>query len=113
MNRGEIWWADLAEPRGSEPGSRRPVLVVQDDLLTRSRLRTIMVVPLTSNVLRARAAGNVLLRERESGLSRESVALVCQVMTIDKDFLSERAGRVPKRSMELVDDGLRLALGLG
>ena len=54
MNRGEIWWADLAEPRGSEPGSRRPVLIVQDDLLNRSRLKTLMVVPLTSNLLRAR-----------------------------------------------------------
>lgn len=110
--RGEVWWADLAEPRGSEPGSRRPVLAVQDDLLTRSRLRTVMVVPLTSNVGRSRAAGNVLLSARDSGLTRDSVALVCQVMTVDKEFLTERAGRLPRRVLQLVDDGLRLALGL-
>lgn len=110
--RGEVWWADLAEPRGSEPGSRRPVLAVQDDLLTRSRLRTVMVVPLTSNLTRAKAAGNVLLRARDSGLVRESVALVCQVMTVDKEFLTERVGRLPRPALSLIDDGLRLALGL-
>ena len=112
MNRGEIWWADLAEPRGSEPGDRRPVLVVQDDLLTRSKLQSVMVAPLTSNVVRARAMGNVLVRAADSGLSRDSVVLVCQVMTIDKDFLTESVGSLPRRVMQHVDDGLRLALDL-
>jgi len=112
MNRGEVWWADLAEPKGSEPGSRRPVVVVQDDLLTRSLLATVMVAPLTTNMQRAAAAGNVLLRARDSGLHRDSVLLVCQVMTIDKDLLTECVGRVARRSMDLVDHGLRLALDL-
>ncbi len=112
MNRGEIWWADLAEPQSSEPGSRRPVLVVQDDLLNRSKLQSVMVAPLTSNVLRARALGNVLLKSGDSGLSRDSVVLACQVMTVDKAFLTELVGVVPRRALALIDDGLRLALDL-
>lgn len=112
MNRGEIWWADLAEPQGSEPGSRRPVLIVQDDLLNRSKLPSMMVAPLTSNTLRARAMGNVLLRSVDSGLSRDSVVLVCQVMTVDRTFLTEIVGAVPRRALSAVDDGLRLALDL-
>lgn len=112
MNRGEVWWADLAEPKGSEPGSRRPVVIVQDDLLTRSRLATVMVAPLTTNLQRAAAVGNVLLKARDSGLSRDSVLLVCQVITIDKELLTECVGRVARRAMAHVDDGLRLALDL-
>ncbi|GMU59179.1 MAG: endoribonuclease MazF6 [Myxococcaceae bacterium] len=112
MKRGEVWWADLAEPRGSEPGLRRPVLVVQDDLLTASKLGTVMVVPLTSNLHRATAVGNVRLSQDDSGLARESVALVCQVLTVDKAFLTERVGAVARRRMAVVDEGLRLALDL-
>lgn len=112
MNRGEIWWADLAEPQGSEPGSRRPVLIVQDDLLNRSRLQSVMVAPLTSNLLRARAMGNVLLTSADAGLPRDSVVLVCQVMTVDKHFLTELVGALPRRALRLIEDGLRLALDL-
>ena len=112
MNRGEIWWADLAEPRGSEPGSRRPVVIVQDDLLNASRLRTVMVAPLTSNLVRARAMGNVLLTAEQSGLTRDSVVLVCQVTTIDRDVLTESVGAVPRRALERIDEGLKLALDL-
>ena len=112
MNRGEIWWADLAEPQGSEPGNRRPVLIVQDDLLNQSKLQSVMVAPLTSNMLRARAMGNVLLRNSDSGLSRDSVVLVCQVMTIDRNYLTELVGVVPRRALSSIDDGLRLALDL-
>ena len=113
MKRGELWWADLAQPRGSEPGKRRPVLVVQEDSLTRSRLRTVMVVPITSNLKRAAAPGNVLLARSYSGLSVESVALVCQVLTIDKDFLTSRIATLTGSSMARVDVGLRLTLALG
>jgi mRNA interferase MazF len=112
MNRGEIWWADLGEPRGSEPAFRRPVLIVQDDLLTASALRTVMIVPLTSNLRRAQAVGNVTLAPRDTGLEQPSVALVCQVMTIDKDFLTEIVGSLPTRARTAVDTGLRLALSL-
>jgi mRNA interferase MazF len=112
VKRGEIWWADLDEPRASEPGGRRPVLIVQDDLLTGSRLATVMVVPLTTNLVRARAMGNVLLGSGDSGLPKDSVALVCQVLTVDKDFLTELVGALPRRAMQAVDLGLRLALDL-
>jgi len=112
IKRGEIWWADLAEPRGSEPGDRRPVLIVQDDHLTDSALSTVMVVPLTTNLRRAEAIGNVALARRDSGLTKECVALVCQVMTLDKAFLDELVRRLPVRLMRSVDVGLRLALSL-
>src|SRR5262249_44511430 len=109
VHRGEIWWADLSEPRRSEPAHRRPVLIVQDDLLTASALHTVMIVPLTSNLLRARAIGNVLLHARDTGLDRASVALVCQVTTLDKAFVSELVGSLPARARRAVDAGLRLA----
>ena len=123
MRRAEIWWADWGEPKGSQPGFRRPVVVVQDDLLTDSRLPTVMVVPLTSNLKRGEAIGNVLLEPRETGLARPSVALVCQVVTIDKTrdgsvcremktLLSEPVGGLVRRVVKRLDDGLRLALGL-
>jgi mRNA interferase MazF len=89
------------------------VLVVQDDLLTESRLSTVMVVPLTSNLRRAVAAGNVTLEVKETGLDGASVALVCQVLTLDKAALTEQVGAVRRAAMRKVDAGLRLALGLG
>jgi mRNA interferase MazF len=113
VNRGEVWWADLAEPRGSEPGDRRPVLIVQDDHLTASALSTVMVVPLTTNLRRAAAIGNVSLSKQDTGLPKESVALVCQVMTLDKAFLDEPARRLSAKIMRNVDAGLRVALSLG
>src|ERR1043165_747069 len=103
MHRGEVWWADLGEPRGSKSAMRRPVLIVQEDALTDSALQTVMVVPLTSNLQRAQAIGNVLLSERESGLARSSVALVCQITTVDKRFLSELVGSIPPRCRRAVD----------
>jgi mRNA interferase MazF len=112
LTRGEIWWADLAEPRGSEPGDRRPVLVVQEDLLNASALHTVMVVPFTTNLRRAAAVGNVLLSRHETNLRKECVALVCQVMTLDKTFFDERLGKLPARIMRSIDAGLRLALSL-
>lgn len=113
MNRGDLWWADLAEPRGSEPAKRRPVLIVQEDALIRSRLRTVMAVPITSNLRRAAAPGNVVLARSHSGLRVESVALVCQVLTIDKDFLTSRIATLPAPVMTRIDAGLRLTLALG
>ena len=113
MTRGEIWWADLAEPRGSEPGKRRPVLIVQDNSLNRSQLRTVMAVPLTSNLKRAAAQGNVMLARTHSGLKVESVALTCQVVTIDKVFLTAQVGTLSASVMARIDAGLRLTLALG
>ncbi|MBK6813216.1 MAG: type II toxin-antitoxin system PemK/MazF family toxin [Sandaracinaceae bacterium] len=113
MKRGETWWTDFAEPQGSAPGFRRPVVIVQDDLLTDSLLHTVMVVPLTTNLQRGLAVGNVELSARETGLPRPSVALVCQVVTVDKSLFEQRVGSLSRRKLSEVDRGLRLALGLG
>lgn len=112
VERREVWWAELEEPRGSEPGYRRPVLIVQADSFNRSRLRTVVVVALTSNMRILDAPGNVLLRRKETSLSKDSVANVTQVLTLDDRFLIERAGRIPRGLMAQVDAGLRLVLDL-
>ncbi len=112
VERREVWWADLQEPRGSEPGFRRPILVVQADSFNRSRLRTVLGVVLTSNTRLLDAPGNVLVAARTSGLPRDSVANVTQIVTLDEDYLAERAGRVPSKLMAQVDAGLKLVLDL-
>ena len=112
VERGQIWWADLGEPDGSEPGFRRPLLVVQNDAFNRSRLRTTLAVVLTSNMRLLDAPGNVLLSAKASGLPRDSVANVSQVITIDRDFLTERAGTIRGALLGDVDAGLRLVLDL-
>lgn len=112
IQRGEVWWADLGAPRGSEPGYRRPVLVVQNDAFNRSRLQTTLVVSLTSNLRLVEAPGNVLVPAKTSGLPKDSVASVTQLLTLDEDFLTERAGKVPPRLMAQVDAGLKLVLAL-
>ncbi|MCM2270838.1 MAG: type II toxin-antitoxin system PemK/MazF family toxin [Thermoanaerobaculia bacterium] len=110
--RGEVWWADLGEPAGSEPGYRHPVVVVQEDELNRSRLSTTVVALLTSNLRRADAAGNVLCPARLTGLPKDSVVNVSQLATVDKTALIERVGALPPRLLRTVDDGLRLVLAL-
>jgi mRNA interferase MazF len=113
MRRGEIWYVDLGEPKGSEPGFRRPVVIVQDDLLTDSRLSTVMIAPVTSNLQRALAAGNVKLDSSSTGLRQSSVVLVCQVMTVDKTLFEEaNVGKLSKRQLQELDSGLALALSL-
>jgi mRNA interferase MazF len=109
--RGDVCWADLPEPVGSGPGFRRPVLVVQGDALNRSRLATVVCVPLTSNLKWADAPGNVLLPSRSSGLPKDSVAKVSQIVTLDRTLLAERVGRVSKKQLELVFAGVDLVLG--
>jgi mRNA interferase MazF len=112
MYRGEIWWANLPDPVGSEPGYRRPVLVVQDDTFTQSRISTVIVVVITSNIQLAEAPGNVLLPRGGLGLSRDSVANISQIFTIDKTFLVERIGSLPDYLQKEVDEGLRTVLYL-
>jgi mRNA interferase MazF len=112
MYRGEIWWANLPNPVGSEPGYHRPVLVIQDDVFNQSRINTVIVVIITSNTQLAEAPGNVLLPREVSGLSRDSVANVSQILTVDKAFLSERIGSLPNDLQEEVDEGLRMVLYL-
>jgi mRNA interferase MazF len=112
VERGQVWWADLGEPTGSEPGFRRPLLVVQDDAFNRSRLRTVVAVVLTANLRLVDAPGNVLVPARATGLPKDSVANVSQVVTIDRDFLLEPVGRLRGQLLKTIDSGLRLVLGL-
>jgi mRNA interferase MazF len=112
IHRGEIWWADLTEPRGSEPGYRRPLLIVQADAFNHSRIATTIGIVLTSNMRLLDAPGNVLLTKRATGLPKDSVANVSQVVTVDQDVLAERAGRVSAELLGAVDAGLRLVLAL-
>lgn len=109
--QGDVWWADLEEPAGSGPGFRRPVVVVQGDALNRSRLATVVCVPLTSNVKWADAPGNLLMRARATGLSRESVANVSQIVALDRSVLTERVGRVSRKQVDLLLAGIDVVLG--
>ena len=112
MERGEIWWAELPDPTASEPGFKRPVVIVQSNTFNRSRIRTIIAVVLTSNLRLAEAPGNVLIAASDSGLPKDSVANVSQVITVDRTFLTERCGRLPGHLIRSIDEGLRLVLSL-
>jgi mRNA interferase MazF len=109
--QGDVWWADLAEPSGSEPGFRRPVVVVQCDAFNRSRIATVVCVPLTSNLRWAQAPGNVLLDAVATGLPKDSVANVSQVVALDRFALDERVGTVSERELALVLAGIDVVLG--
>jgi len=112
VSRGDVWWADLAEPRGSEPGARHPIVVLQSNAFNRSRLRTIVGIVLTSNTRLLAAPGNVLLTAKTTGRPKDSVANVTQYVTLDRDYLDERVGSVPAKVLTRVEDGVRLVLGL-
>lgn len=112
MRRGEIWWSALGSPSGSEPGYRRPVLILQTNEFNESRLRTVVVAAITSNLRLADAPGNVRCRPQETGLRKTSVVNVSQVATIDKKNLHEKTGRISGRLLARIEDGLRLVIGL-
>ena len=112
MTRGEIWWADLGVPFGSEPGFRRPVLVVQADSFNRSRIGTVLCVPFTTNLKLADAPGNVHLDTAESDLRTESVVVVSQMTCVDRVRLVEKAGNIEPESFREVEAGIRLVLAL-
>ncbi|MEO8223527.1 MAG: type II toxin-antitoxin system PemK/MazF family toxin [Gammaproteobacteria bacterium] len=112
VQRGEVWWAELEEPRRSEPGYRRPLVIVQADAFNRSRIQTLLAVVLTSNLRLVAAPGNVLVPKRHSGLPKDSVANVSQVVTIDRDMLTERVGKLAGSVLADVENGLRLVLDL-
>jgi mRNA interferase MazF len=111
ISQGEIWWADIPPPARSEPGFRRPVVVVQGDALNRSRIATVVCVPLTSNLKWAEAPGNMLLAARSTRLPKDSVANVSQIVTMDKTFLTERVGKLSAAKVELLLSGIDVVLG--
>lgn len=111
ISQGDVCWADMGDPVGSEPGFRRPVVVVQGDSLNRSRIATVVCVPLTSNLRWADAPGNVLLRTRATGLSKDSVANVSQIVVLDRSILAERVGHLSRPNMDLLFSGIDIVLG--
>jgi len=109
--QGDVWWADLPAPVGSAPGFRRPVVVVQGDALNRSRISTVVCVPLTGNLRWADAPGNVALSARMTGLPKDSVANVSQILTLDRDLFTERVGKVPRSRLETLFSGIDIVPG--
>jgi mRNA interferase MazF len=112
MHRGEIWWASLPPPTGSEPGYRRPVLVVSSDDFNDTKINTVVVAAITSNVRLGAAPGNVLLKMHDSALSRDSVVNVSQILTVNKSSLTEKVTTLTGAALARVEDGLRLVLAL-
>lgn len=112
MRRGEIWWANLPDPHGSSTGYRRPVVIVQADSFTASRIATVIVAAITSNLRLGAAPGNVVLPATESGLPRDSVINVSQLVTLDKGVLDNLVGQVSRHILEDMDQGIRLVLDL-
>ena len=110
ISQGEVWWADLPAATGSGPGFRRPVVVVQGEALNRSRIATVVCVPLTSNLRWADAPGNVSLSARLTGLPKDSVANVSQIVTVGQDLLTERVGKLPRAKLELLFKGIDVVL---
>ena len=113
IRRGQIWWVDFAEPRGSEPGFRHPALVLQRDEVNASRINTVVVCVLTSNRVLATAPGNTLLPKRVTGLPRDSVANASQIATVNKDDLDALVTTVPAQLMERVGEGIAWFLKSG
>jgi mRNA interferase MazF len=110
--RGELWWVDFAEPLGSAPGYRRPAVVVSSDRFNRSRIATIIVVAVTSNLRLTQAPGNVALPVEVTGLPKPSVVNVTQLLTVDRQLLDGLIGKLPGPQLRAIDEGLRLVLGV-
>lgn len=110
ISQGDVWWADFGEPVGSQPGFRRPVVVVQSDSFNRSSIATVVVIPLTSNLRLADAPGNVVLDAAITGLPKDSIANVSQPMTLDRESLLEHAGKLPDSKLDLVLYGIDIVL---
>ena len=108
INQGDVFWVDLGDPVGSSPGYRHPHVVIQNNLFNQSRINTVVVCALTSNLKRAAAPGNVLLDTKEANLIRQSVVLVSQVFTVDKSQLEEYIGTLSRKRVRQILDGIKL-----
>ncbi|HFE37533.1 MAG TPA: type II toxin-antitoxin system PemK/MazF family toxin [Gammaproteobacteria bacterium] len=112
MKRGEIWWASLGDPKGSEPGFKRPVVIISSNDFNVSKIKTIIVAVITSNLRLSEAPGNVEISKKSTGLPRNSVINVSQIITIDKLFLTEKIGKLPSKQLQMLNDGVKLVLAL-
>ena len=111
VTQGDVWWAELPARAGSGPGFRRPVVVVQGNSFNRSRIATVVCVPLTSNLTWADAPGNTLLPTRATGLPKDSVANASQIVSIDRAFLAERVRRLGPKQLTQILNGIDVVLG--
>jgi mRNA interferase MazF len=112
MKRGEIWWASMGEPRGSEPGYRRPVVIVSSDEFNESHIQTLVCVTITSNLRLSEAPGNFKIAKTKSGLSKDAVVNISQIITLDKSFLTKQAGNLSNKQLLALNEGLKLVLKL-
>jgi mRNA interferase MazF len=112
MIRGEIWWADYGIPYGSEPGYRRPVIILQNDFFNNSKINTTVVIPISSNLLLADIPGNIYIEKRDFKLGKDSVILVSQIGVIDKERLIEKISRINKEIMEKIENNIMFVLGI-
>lgn len=112
MTRGEIWWVDLGIPFGSEPGYKRPVLIIQDNAFNESNINTIIAVPLTTNLNLATAPGNILLSKKDTNLSKDSVVNVSQIVTLDRERFINKTSELKTKNIKKVEEGIKLVLSL-
>jgi len=112
MTRGELWWADFGVPFGSEPGYKRPVLIIQNDFFNRSKINTTIVIPLTTNLILADAPGNILITKNESKLKKDSVITISQIEVIDRQRLIEKITKVDRAIMEKIENNIIFVLGI-
>jgi len=112
MTRGELWWADFGIPFGSEPGYKRPVLIIQNDFFNNSKINTTIVIPLTTNLILAEAPGNILLTKHESKLKKDSVITISQIEAIDRQRLIEKIIKIDRTIMEKIENNILFILGI-
>jgi mRNA interferase MazF len=112
MTRGEIWWADYGIPYGSEPGYRRPVIILQNDFFNNSKINTTIVIPLSTNLILADVPGNILIEKRDSKLEKESVILLSQIGVVDKQRLIEKVSKLNRSIMEKIENNIMFILGI-
>ena len=112
MKRGEIWWASMGEPRGSEPGYRRPVVIISSNEFNQSLIQTVVCAAITSNLRLINAPGNFKLAKSKSGINRDSVVNVSQLITLDKSFFTEQVGKLNNKQIYSLKEGLKLVLDI-
>jgi len=112
MTRGELWWADFGIPFGSEPGYKRPVIIIQNDFFNRSNINTTIVIPLTTNILLADAPGNILFKKNESKLKKDSVITISQIEVIDRQRLIEKINKIDKSIINIIENNIMFILGI-
>ena len=112
MKRGEIWWASMGEPRGSEPGYHRPVIIISSNDFNQSLIQTVIVAVVTSNLSLVDAPGNFKITKKHSNLNKDSVVNVSQLITLDKTFLTEKVGKLNSKNINVLNEGIKLVLGI-